>query len=86
MTEKELKKECIGIVNQLFDLAEVPVEKRQAINDNADEYILSQVLRLGVVVRQSEQLFCEKVIHHTCKWFDQYNGCMGCLVKKYEAK
>jgi len=43
----ELIKECIGIVNQLYDLAEVPVEKRQAINDKADKYLLDQVLRLS---------------------------------------
>ena len=64
--------------------------------DNTDLFYISdyvewlekriKALTIPVVVRQSEQLFCEKVIHHTCKWFDQYNGCMGCLVKKYEAK
>jgi hypothetical protein len=47
---------------------------------------LYKALNMHVVGWQSEQLFCENVIHHTCKWFDQYNGCMGCLVKKYEAK
>lgn len=45
-----------------------------------------QLLIHSVVKSDSEQLFCDNVIHHTCKWFDQYNGCMGCLVKKYEAK
>lgn len=34
----------------------------------------------------NEELFCQKVIHHKCKWFDEYNGCIGCLVKKYEPK
>jgi len=42
----KLAKECVGIVNQLYDLAEVPTEKRQAINDKADKYLLDQVLRL----------------------------------------
>lgn len=42
----ELKKECMGIVNQLYDLAEVPVDKRQAVNDRADEYMFEQVIRL----------------------------------------
>ncbi len=42
----KLKKECMGIVNQLFDLAEVPVEKRQEINDAADKYVFEQVMRL----------------------------------------
>ncbi len=45
----KLAKECIGIVNQLYDLAEVPTEKRQAINDKADKYLLDQVLRIGGV-------------------------------------
>lgn len=30
---------AMNIVNQLFDLAEVPVEKRQAINDKADSFV-----------------------------------------------
>ena len=41
--DKQLFKQCMGIVNQLFDLAEVCVEKRQAINDKADEYIFKQI-------------------------------------------
>jgi hypothetical protein len=45
----KLTKECVGIINQLYDLAEVPVEKRQAINDEADKYLLDQVLRLSAV-------------------------------------
>ncbi len=45
----KLAKECIGIVNQLYDLAEVPTEKRQDINDKADKYLLDQVLRIGGV-------------------------------------
>lgn len=30
---------AMNIVNQLFDLAEVPVDKRQAINDEADDFV-----------------------------------------------
>lgn len=30
---------AMNIVNQLFDLAEVSVEKRQAINDKADAFV-----------------------------------------------
>jgi hypothetical protein len=30
---------AMNIVNQLFDLADVPVEKRQAINDEADAFV-----------------------------------------------
>ncbi|MCF7796120.1 hypothetical protein K9M42_03430 [Patescibacteria group bacterium] len=43
---QKFKKQCMGIVNQLFDLAEVPVKKRQAINDEADEYVQDQVFRM----------------------------------------
>lgn len=35
-----------NIVNQLFDLAEVPVEKRQAINDEADAFVYAFVYKL----------------------------------------
>lgn len=49
MDKNRLKKECMGIVNQLFDLAEVSVEKRQAINDRADKYVQKQFLRLFAV-------------------------------------
>jgi hypothetical protein len=34
-----------NIVNQLFDLAEVPVEKRQAVNDQADAFVTSLLER-----------------------------------------
>ena len=44
--ENELSKECMGIINQLFDLTEISVEKRQSINDIADEYLKNQILRL----------------------------------------
>ena len=50
----KLAKECVGIINQLYDLAEVPTEKRQAINDKADKYLLDQVLRLCAVSQQRE--------------------------------
>ena len=52
----KLAKECVGIINQLYDLAEVPTEKRQAINDKADKYLLDQVLRLCAVSQQRELL------------------------------
>ena len=52
----KLAKECVGIINQLYDLAEVPTEKRQAINDKADKYLLDQVLRLCDVSQQRELL------------------------------
>jgi hypothetical protein len=37
--EKDLIKTAMMIVNQLYDLAEVPVEKRQSINDIATDYV-----------------------------------------------
>jgi hypothetical protein len=36
---KELDFLAMNIVNQLFDLAEVPVKKRQEINDTCDEFV-----------------------------------------------
>lgn len=44
MIYRELKKKAMGIVNQLFDLVEVPVEKRQELNDKADEYMVEQLM------------------------------------------
>lgn len=38
---EENKKIAWHIVNQLFDMAEVPVEKRQAINDRCDDLVHS---------------------------------------------
>ena len=38
--EQPLKRLSMNIVNQLFDLADVPVEKRQAINDEADAFVI----------------------------------------------
>ena len=61
MKENELKKHAMGIVNQLFDLAEVPVEKRQAINDKSDEYV-TEKLRLCVVSQQRELLIAYRTM------------------------
>lgn len=41
--DNELKKQAMGIVNHLFDLAGVSPEKRQEINDKADEYMYEQL-------------------------------------------
>ena len=48
----ELKKKAMGIVNQLFDLVEVPVEKRQEVNDKADEYMMEQLMLHNVSNRR----------------------------------
>jgi hypothetical protein len=52
---KKLEKQAIGIVAQLFDLAEVPVDKRQEINDVAYDYVTEQ-LNLHIVSQQRELL------------------------------
>ena len=52
---KNLEKQAIGIVAQLFDLAEVPVDKRQQINDVAYDYVTEQ-LTLTDVSQQREPL------------------------------
>lgn len=46
---KKLEKQAIGIVAQLFDLAEVPVDKRQEINDVAYDYVTEQLIIADVV-------------------------------------
>jgi molecular chaperone GrpE (heat shock protein) len=57
--ENELSKECMGIINQLFDLTEISVEKRQSINDIADEYLKNQILRLLDKYKQ-EKMYSEE--------------------------
>jgi hypothetical protein len=47
---------------------------------------LVKKLNISVVVGQSEQLFCQGVIHHSCKHFSQITGCDKCKVKKFKAK
>jgi len=44
MDNNEFRKQCMGIVNQLYDLADVPVDKRQKINDMADKYLNDRFL------------------------------------------
>ena len=39
---------AMNIVNQLFDLAEVPTEKRQAINDQADFFTQTMIERIRI--------------------------------------
>lgn len=46
--EQQLKRLTMNIVNQLFDLADVPVEKRQAINDEADAFVLVLLQQLNI--------------------------------------
>ena len=60
---KNLEKQAIGIVAQLFDLAEVPVDKRQQINDVAYDYVTEQLI-ITNVSQQREQLI------DFVKWFE----------------
>lgn len=46
MDKDQLKRECIAIVDQLFELAKVPMKKRQEINDVADAYLQKRILKL----------------------------------------
>lgn len=65
----QLAKECVGIINQLYDLAEVPVEKRQDINDKADKYLLDQALRLcGVIGSADADYWSERCKHAENIW------------------
>ena len=78
----QLSKECVGIINQLFDLAEVPVKKRQEINDQADKYLLDQVLRLlnsSLHVKEKQKTGLEKYIEdyfieNSNKYYDKQNA------------
>jgi hypothetical protein len=77
---KNIEKQAMAIVAQLFDLAEVPVEKRQQINDTAYDYMLKQ-LRLHSVVGRSEQLVCPECKSIDCKVaiHTDYAECNECL-------
>ena len=46
--EQMLKRLAMNIVSQLFDLADVPVEKRQAVNDEADAFVLRLLQQCSV--------------------------------------
>lgn len=58
MDKNKLEKQSIGIVSQLFDLAEVPVDKRQEINDVVYDYMLKQLTIHSVVVPKGT--LCDK--------------------------
>tara|TARA_R110000851_G_scaffold268924_1_gene421628 strand:- start:40 stop:297 length:258 start_codon:yes stop_codon:yes gene_type:complete len=84
--QKELEKIRTRFERQYFESCE---KKNGELKNNYALWLERELVKkliIPVVVKQSELLFCENVIHHNCKWFDEYNGCMGCLVKKHEAK
>lgn len=71
-----LRREFIGIVNQLFDLAEVPVEKRQSINDIADNYVEEQFYRLfNLVYTKEHSINLKEEIMENAKYANQH--CAG---------
>ena len=88
MDKNKLEKECMGIVNQLFDLAEVPVEKRQSINDKADEYLQEQFLRLfavsGSAIRPPLGLIPKKFHDERVK-LERFNEVCGAIARYYDA-
>lgn len=43
MKDEKLYEQTMEIINQLFDLAEVSVEKRQQINNKAKAYLQKQI-------------------------------------------
>lgn len=43
MDDKKLLKECMGVVNQLYDLTDASVESRQLANDRANKYLFDQI-------------------------------------------
>ena len=43
---EKIRAVSMSVVNQLFDLAEVPVTKRQEINDTADEFVEKMIRSL----------------------------------------
>ena len=84
MDLKELKK----ILEEDYAWGNLDAENNKwFINELLEDFldILKKQLTLTNVVQQSEQ-YCENVIHHTCKHFDDIVGCDGCLVKDFEAK
>ena len=64
------------IVNDIADKVWIEIE-RWEVKNNVD---------LANVRQQSELVFCEGVIHHTCRHFNQIVGCDHCMIKEYKAK
>lgn len=72
--EQMLKRFAMNIVNQLFDLADVPVEKRQAINDKADEGVLRLLQQTPCYVQLTP------LLHHYDNWCKETKRNGGVLV------
>ena len=87
MTEQDLK----GLIASDLIIVATETKGKMPSKLNFTELIdvVTDVVKncsIHVVSNTEGKLFCENVIHHTCKHFDTYNGCMGCLVKDFEAK
>ena len=65
------------------DTKDMSYMEKDLVND-----VIRAVKKLIIpsVVVPKGTLFCENVIHHTCKNFDDIVGCDGCLTKDFEAK
>jgi hypothetical protein len=69
---KNLKKQAMAIVAQLFDLAEVPLDKRKEINDVAYDYVTEQLIITDVGVPKGtfncgqERVYNEKRCSKQC--------------------
>ena len=66
--DKIIYREACGIINQLYDLAAVPVVKRQEINDTADKYLQEQLKRLidefHVPKKETSAIDISKIVCH----------------------
>lgn len=80
--EQIMKRLAVNIVNQLFDLAEVSVEKRQAINDEADGLVLQLLQQTPCATGKSE-----KCVHpyESLVFYDGSVDCSKCLVQVFKA-
>ena len=81
MEAKNLEKKAIGIVAQLFDLAEVPLDKRQEINDIAYDYVAKQLTLTDVIKCPNFKI---ETIIETSKAIDKYELALTSASKNRE--
>lgn len=80
---KNLEKQAIGIVAQLFDLAEVPVDKRQEINDVAYDYVTEQLIITDVGYCKKKNAISDK---EYIKIFELYREEFTCVADDEQLK
>lgn len=68
--KKEYEFLAMNIVNQLFDLAEVPVKKRQEINDKAFDFVQELIESRCPVIKPADEPK-ETNIQVLIKWFGE---------------